>query len=1042
MKRTSVSVSLAIITALLLTQLSALHAADKDNTVPPAQNDLSSKLRVPDGFVVEKVVGPPDLIYPMFAAFDDRGRLFVAESSGGDLWADCNNLVRSSRIRLLEDLDGDGRFETSKIFADGLVPVMGLAWRNGRLFAADPPNIITIEDTTGNGHGDRRTFIAGDFGHQINSGLHGLVFGPDGMLYSGTGGSNSYRVQKSDGTIAKGESGALFRCRPDGSKIEVLARGFGNLVEIVFLPSGEMIGTDTWFIQPPNALRDALVHVVEGGHYPCYGDSGVPSFSSGALLPAISLYPAVAPSGLTLYRSQSYPTAFSGNLFSAQFGSRKVLRHVLTRAGSTFTSKEEDFVSSDSPDFHPTDVVEAPDGSLLIVDTGSWYVHHCPGGQINPSSSKGGIYRVRYAKTKTAEDPCGKLINWAKVGAEQAVGFLGDSRPIVQDRAQEKLVAGGELAAPFIAAHLAHSADTASKQRAIWTLARMSGDASLELLRKTLRDSTADVAATAARALAVRHDSRAAGELCRLLGPELPLHLRMAAAEALAHCGGSDSLPALWQALASQPDQFLEHALIYAAHRLCDDHALQEALQNPHPRVQKAALMLLDQPSRKGLSPEAVIQRVTATDADLRQMALQVLKKHRDWAKQAVPILLSWLEKPSLTEEDYVGLRSLILAFQNDASVQSCLANALDPAYKNTSTPRRVFLLGTMAASSLSKLPTPWREGLAQALQDSDILVRRQAVETIAVLQPEAFETELTKLAENLQEPADFRLATLRAVVLRRPTQSAATMDFLIGKLHGQEDPLSRIAAADVLQKSKLTDAQLLRAFQAIAGDALISPDSLLPAFHEMTGVDATTALLDDLAGKIRKGWRPREPDLQKVLDRLPVELQKAGEAIRSLALQGAERGSARLVALEPLLTGGNPKLGRDIFFGSKVACYMCHRIGSEGGLVGPDLSRIGAFRSGPSLLESIVFPSASFAQGYEPYVVATKDGSALYGIIGRQSGDSVFLRDLTGGEAQIKKSQIKKMKRAEISSMPQGLDLGLTAEEFRNLLGFLQSLK
>jgi len=1006
---------------------------------PADEGDLSPRLRVPEGFVIEKVAGPPDVVYPMFAAFDDRGRLFVTESSGGDLWADCNNLVRSSRIRLLEDRDGDGRFETSRVFADGLVPSMGLAWRQGRLYAADPPNVVALEETGDPREPVRRTVVAGDFGHRINSGPHGLIFGPDGRLYLGTGGSNSYRVKKRDGTVAAGQSGALFRLRPDGSEIDVLARGFGNLVEIAFLPTGEMIGTDTWFIRPPHELRDALVHVAEGGQYPCYTDGGSPSFSSGELLPAISLYPAVAPSGLAVYRGQAFPEGMRGNLFSAQFSSRKVLRHVLSRAGSTFTSREEDFVATDDPDFHPTDILEAGDGSLLVLDTGSWYVHHCPAGRIRPSPSKGGIYRVRHMKSKPIEDPWGVRIDWARRAVENVVGFLQDARPTVRDRAQEELVSRGADAVPALDGCLESSSDPESKGLALWVLGRMTCDASLDLLKREVHGSVPDRVAIAARALGVRRDGRAKEALLRLIDPGVAPHVQTAGAEALARCGGPDSVPALWGALAGEPDRLLEHALLYAVHQLVDARSLEGALKHPHPRVQKVALALLDQPSREGPAAGAVVERVAAADPDLRQTALRILKKHPEWAKDAASILRGWLEKPGLTEEEGHGLRSLVLAFRRDARVQDLVGKALEKGGPNE---RRMLLLETLAAGALSELPRTWKDGILRALRDSHPAVRHRAVETAAVLDPHFFGDDLTRLAEGATEPPELRVAALRAVVVRRPALSAATGDFLFGQLSQESDPVSRLAAAEILRRSRLTDVHLLKAFHVLRGDTLIGPDLLLPAFHESTGAEAGKRLLDELIDRARQGWRPKEKDVAGFLDRLPSDVREGGRPLLEIVRHGKDGDRARLKAFEPLLEGGDSKRGREVFSGRKVACSSCHRVGNEGGRVGPDLSRVGAFRSGPDLLEAIVLPSASFAQGYEPYLVATQDGRVLNGLVARQSGESAVLRDPSGGEVLLRKSQIREMKRSETSVMPEGLERALTAEEFRDLLAFLKSLR
>jgi putative heme-binding domain-containing protein len=119
-----------------------------------------------------------------------------------------------------------------------------------------------------------------------------------------------------------------------------------------------------------------------------------------------------------------------------------------------------------------------------------------------------------------------------------------------------------------------------------------------------------------------------------------------------------------------------------------------------------------------------------------------------------------------------------------------------------------------------------------------------------------------------------------------------------------------------------------------------------------------------------------------------------------------------------------------------------CHAVGNDGGKIGPDLTRVGAIRSGRDLLESIVFPSSTFAQGYEPFVIETKDGDEYSGVLVDQDERHVILRTAAGVEMNLAKAQVKEMRRGSLSIMPEGLETALSEQEFRDLLAFLQGLK
>src|SRR5262249_2152226 len=126
---------------------------------------------------------------------------------------------------------------------------------------------------------------------------------------------------------------------------------------------------------------------------------------------------------------------------------------------------------------------------------------------------------------------------------------------------------------------------------------------------------------------------------------------------------------------------------------------------------------------------------------------------------------------------------------------------------------------------------------------------------------------------------------------------------------------------------------------------------------------------------------------------------------------QDSAEQRARLAELKPALAGGEIQRGRELFFGNKAVCFTCHSVQGSGGHVGPDLSKIGEIRAGPDLLEAIVFPSASFARGFEPYQIVTSDGETYSAIIGRETADAIYVYDSSRVETRIARANIKEIR-------------------------------
>src|SRR5262249_17662783 len=279
---------------------------------------------------------------------------------------------------------------------------------------------------------------------------------------------------------------------------------------------------------------------------------------TGDPLGPVSLYPAVALSGLVRYEGALFPAEFRGNLFSAQHNSRSVGRHVLVPEGSTFRSKDEPFLTTDDPDFHPSDVLEDADGTLRGTAPGWWSAPHPPPGSPRRGGGAGGMGRGGGAGTRPPADPWGLKEDWAGAAPDRLCRLLADPRPAVRDRVRRTLAARGKAAVAHLAAALEKASDTATRQQLLWALAGAADASALPPLRRALDAPDPDTAITAARALGARSDRGAAAALARLLAAEA-LPVRFAAAEALARCGDTASLPAVWSALIrdKELDRFL-----------------------------------------------------------------------------------------------------------------------------------------------------------------------------------------------------------------------------------------------------------------------------------------------------------------------------------------------------------------------------------------------------------------------------------------------------------------------------------------------------
>src|SRR6266481_989922 len=503
-------------------------------------------LTVPDGFEVELVGHTPLVDRPISASFDEQGRLYVTDSSGSNDKPDQQLEEKPHRVVRLIDTNGDGKFDKTTVFADKMMFPEGCLWHDGSLYVSAPPSIWKLTDTNNDGVADVRVeWHQGKTLTGCANDLHGPHLGLDGWIYWCKGAFATQTYERPGKKPFVSRAAHIFRSPPDHSLIEpVLTGGMDNPVGLAFTPEGERILCGTFFVTHEPGHRDGLIHAIYGGVYGKINEVTDDAKKTGDLMPVMTHMGPAAPCAGIRYESIIFGDEYQNNLFVCSFNLHKVTRHILEPDGATFKTKDSDFLVSDNPDFHPTDVIEDADGSLLILNTGGWYKICCPTSQLSKPDVLGAIYRVRRVGAKKIEDPHGLKIAWRKLKPTQLAELLGDERIFVQRRAMHELSKQKDAAVPalretvnlgpkwvdlrdkkkWLSEHqrieAARTADwpkgAAMRQKALWTLTRIDTGSAREAVRLGLKDSDTAVRCVALESASLHRDKSAADSFAPL----------------------------------------------------------------------------------------------------------------------------------------------------------------------------------------------------------------------------------------------------------------------------------------------------------------------------------------------------------------------------------------------------------------------------------------------------------------------------------------------------------------------------------------------
>jgi putative membrane-bound dehydrogenase-like protein len=510
-------------------------------TLAPAAQELI----VPEGLEATVWARSPQLFNPTCIDVDARGRIWVAEGANYRRFNDGGQPRRlhegGDRIVVLEDTDGDGRCDASKVFAQDpeLVAPLGLAVLGSRVFVSCSPSLFVYVDENGDDRAERReVFLTGFGGHDHDHALHSLVGGPDGRCYLNAGnagphvvadqagwtlragsfytggsphnGHNEPGLRSDDGRVWVG--GVALRIAPDGKGMTVIGHNFRNAYELCVDSFGNV-----WQNDNDDTIGCRTTWLMERGNLGFASADGKRSWQAGqrpgqpipaahwrqddpGVIPAGDVYGAGAPTGIAFYEGGALGAAWAGTLLSCEAGRNVVWAYRVAPDGAGFRLARSRFATSverDDPGyewhvvpddrrnwFRPSDVAVGADGAVYVAD---WIDPIVGGHQMREREGEGAIYRIARKGAKVATPH----VDVATIEALRS--------PAVHVRWQSftALAARGEVA-PVRA--LLDDPDRFVRARAIWLLARL-GDEGRAAMQTMLAAPEPELRITALRAL-------------------------------------------------------------------------------------------------------------------------------------------------------------------------------------------------------------------------------------------------------------------------------------------------------------------------------------------------------------------------------------------------------------------------------------------------------------------------------------------------------------------------------------------------------------
>lgn len=964
---------------------------------------------LPPGFEVTLFASEPDITKPINMAFDEKGRLWVTQSSEYPIAAGSSE--GKDRITILEDTDGDGRADKIEDFADDLNIPIGIMPVKGGAIAYSIPNLYRFTDSDHDGKADKREVLLGEFEHKDTHGMvNNLIRGFDGWIHASHGFSNVSVVAGSDGDSVRMVSGNTFRFRMDGSRVEKTSDGRINPFGSDYDEMGYHYSADCHTLP--------IFQLVWGGDYTQWGKRE-PNMGFAPTMMDYGLN-STALSGLVYYTDTQFPEEYRNSFYSGDVVTCRISRNTMEFNGSTpKATRQEDFLVSRDPWFRPVDIKIGPDGAMYVADFYNRIIGHyeVPLGHPGRDRVSGRIWKITYKGNQR------EVIDWSDADMQQLIEGMGHEILQLRMQATDELVDRlGQDAVTALQQALQNSSMGPEQLiQVLWALYRLEALPG-GTIKSALDHEDVRVQVHAYRILAESKKLDEEQLSWAIAGLEDPnAHVQRAAAELLSRHPSENGYGPLisLHGLVPAEDTHLKYTLLLAIknHLLKEDLVKQVVLEKwDREEAELVALVISDVPS--AYSGNFLLKHIQDYPQPQERLLAFTTSIARSIPESEMHRVISFAKKEA----------------SNDPDLEYRMAMATHQGMEQRGGKQNPLLRQwyvDLASTFLSNSP-----GNAGEWNDHVKLQQKYAAEIAGRYRLKALEPHLKKLLSFPHADEESRAMAAGALIDINPEGNANLVADALK--NGKETFEMRQKLAGALGRSAHPKVRKVLG-EALKGSPMEVQETIAVIFANSPEGKS------QLMGLIRAGYAParllkaravEEPLLKNMDSSQKKEYEALTANIEPISEERQQLIEKRLAEYAP--EGKTVEMGQTVF---QKNCSMCHQVDDKGGLIGPQLDGIGNWGR-TALTTKILDPNRNITENFRSYNVVMENGRTVTGLYRREEGQSLVLANQAGEEFTVAKKDIKEQTASKYTLMPDNFHTAMSKEEFDALMVYLLSRK